>query len=104
LAQRSEPARLVLSGTYRPVEVILSGHPLKAVKQELQAHQQCAELPLDFLTESAIDEYLRQRFPSQQFPAELPRLIHGRTDGNALFMVNGVVDRLAHSLCGWSGR
>ncbi len=31
LAQRQEPARLLLIGTYRPVEVIVSGRPLKAV-------------------------------------------------------------------------
>lgn len=104
LARRSEPARLLLIGTYRPVEVILSGHPLKAVKQELQAHQLCAELPLDFLSEAAVAEYLRLRFPTQQFPAELPRLIHGRTDGNALFMVNVVDELLAHSLIDEAGQ
>jgi len=34
----AEPARLLLLATYRPVEVILNQHPLKAVKQELQMH------------------------------------------------------------------
>src|SRR5262249_46399833 len=31
LAQRREPARLLLLGTYRPVEAIVRGHPLRAV-------------------------------------------------------------------------
>ena len=34
-------ARLMVVGTYRPVDVILGEHPLKAVKRELQAHGLC---------------------------------------------------------------
>jgi predicted ATPase len=41
VARRREPTPLLLIATYRPVEVILSGHPLKAVKHELEAHQLC---------------------------------------------------------------
>jgi DNA-binding winged helix-turn-helix (wHTH) protein len=41
LAQRREPARLLLLGTYRPVEVIVRGHPLKTIKQELQMRGHC---------------------------------------------------------------
>jgi CheY-like chemotaxis protein len=91
LAQRPEPARLLLIGTYRPVEVILSGHPLKAVKQELQVHRQCEELSLEFLTEADVAAYVAARFPGSPPPPELAQVIHRRTDGNPLFMVN-VVD------------
>jgi predicted ATPase/DNA-binding winged helix-turn-helix (wHTH) protein len=94
VARRSEPARLLLIGTYRPVEVILSGHPFKSVKQELRTHHLCAELPLDFLSEAAVADYLQLRFPGHQFPPALAQLIHARTDGNPLFMVS-VVDELA---------
>lgn len=93
LARRRAAARLMLIGTYRPVEVILSGHPLKAVKQEMGAHRLCQELDLDFLTESAVAEYLATRFAGSDFSTELARLIYDRTDGNPLFMVN-VVDYL----------
>lgn len=93
LARRRAAARLMLIGTYRPVEVILSGHPLKAVKRELGAHRLCQELDLDFLTEGAVAEYLAARFGASDFSTELARLIYDRTDGNPLFMVN-VVDYL----------
>jgi DNA-binding winged helix-turn-helix (wHTH) protein/predicted ATPase len=93
LARRREPVRLMVIGTYRPVEVILSEHPLKGVKQELQAHRLCKELPLDYLTEAAIGEFLAARFPHNQFPIKLARLIHQRTGGNPLFLVN-LVDYL----------
>ncbi|MGH7754438.1 MAG: ATP-binding protein, partial [Gemmatimonadales bacterium] len=35
LAQRRESARLLVLGTYRPVEVLLQGHPLRGMLQEL---------------------------------------------------------------------
>ena len=37
LARRREAARLLVLGTYRPVEVMVHDHPLKVVKQELRA-------------------------------------------------------------------
>jgi DNA-binding winged helix-turn-helix (wHTH) protein/chloramphenicol 3-O-phosphotransferase len=45
VARRQERARLLIIGTYRPVEVLAREHPLKAVKQELQTHGYCIELP-----------------------------------------------------------
>ena len=54
LARRRDPARLMVIGTYRPVDVILGDHPLKGVKRELQAHGLCHELPLECLTEDAV--------------------------------------------------
>ena len=97
LAQRREPARLLLLGTYRPVEVIVHGHPLKAVKQELARHRQGVELPLELLSEADVAQYLTLRFAAGVPPAaslqELARAIHRRTDGQPLFMVT-VVDAL----------
>jgi predicted ATPase len=92
VARRREPARLLLLATYRPVEVNLGNHPLKGIKQELQAHRQCAELALDFLSPAAVGDYLAARFPGS--PPALAAVVHRRSDGNALFMVN-VADYLA---------
>ncbi len=97
LARRPEPARLLLIGTYRPVEVNRSRHPLRGLVQELKMHGSCAELPLGFLTEEHVAEYLvtrvaagtRGRAPLQRWA----QVVHQRTDGNPLFMVN-VVDYL----------
>ncbi|HEU5131817.1 MAG TPA: AAA family ATPase, partial [Pyrinomonadaceae bacterium] len=88
LATRRQRAHLMLIGTFRNVELIVSGHPLKAVKQELLAKQLCKELPLEYLTEAAVYDYLAVTFPGNRFPAGLAGLIHHRTDGNPLFMVN----------------
>jgi DNA-binding winged helix-turn-helix (wHTH) protein/predicted ATPase len=90
LATQRQAAQMMLIGTYRPAELILSGHPLKAVKSELLAKQQCKELPLDYLSRNAIARYLSVRYPVHRFPEELAALIHHRTEGNPLFMVNAV--------------
>ena len=88
LARRRDPARLMVIGTYRPVDVILDSHPIKAVKRELQAHGLCHELPLEYLAEEAIAEYLNTKFPSHQLPSRFRQTIYRRTGGNPLFMVN----------------
>ena len=38
LAHRCEPARLMVIGTYRPVEATLRDHPLRPVRSELLLH------------------------------------------------------------------
>jgi DNA-binding winged helix-turn-helix (wHTH) protein/predicted ATPase len=92
LAWRSGPTRLLAIGTYRPVDVIVRGHPLREVKPELQVHGRCQELPLELLTKSAVEAYLTLRFSPKVLEGvslqALARLVYQRTEGNPLFMVN----------------
>lgn len=88
LSRRKDPTRLMIIGTYRPVDVILAGHPLKGVKRELQAHRLCHEIALEYLSEEAVSQYLATRFPDCQLPGRLRRAIYRRTEGNPLFLVN----------------
>jgi DNA-binding winged helix-turn-helix (wHTH) protein/predicted ATPase len=90
IAQRGAPARLLVIGTYRPSELSLRGHPLRAVKQELVAKGQCEELWLPFLSADDVTHYLTKRYAQHQFPSGLGAAIHRRTDGNPLFVVNMV--------------
>jgi predicted ATPase len=90
LARRSEQARLLIVGTYRPEEAPSQEHPLKGVKQELQAKRLCGELPLERLSEESVGEYLSARFQRGPLPAGLAQLIHRRSEGNPLFMVSAV--------------
>ena len=136
IARRTETARLLIIGTYRPVEMLRGEHPLRSMKGELELHRQCEELWLKLLCEKDIADYLTKRFAEStpggareprlgaagrkpernrrgsraQGSASEPRsvsgavnnerpfervasMIHDRTDGNPLFMVN-VVDFL----------
>ena len=90
LATQRQRSHLMLIGTYRDVDVAVSGHPLKAVKQDLLAKQLCKQLPLEYLTAASVSDYLAVTFPGNRFPPQLAGLIHDRTDGNPLFMVNAV--------------
>jgi DNA-binding winged helix-turn-helix (wHTH) protein/predicted ATPase len=95
LARRNEPARLLLVGTYRPVEILASDHRLRTLKQELELHHYCEELRLKLLSEEHVVTYLAKRFNgngSGRYETLAP-VIHARTDGNPLFLVN-VVDYL----------
>ena len=93
VARRPDPARLLILGTYRPVDAIVQAHPLRTVLTELQQHGQCVELALDYLSEAEVAAYLGQRFGGTRLAADLARVLHQRTHGNPLFLI-AVVDEL----------
>ncbi|MCS6925964.1 MAG: AAA family ATPase [Candidatus Binatia bacterium] len=99
LARRREPMRLLLLASYRPMEILGSPHPLRAVVQELQAHGQCRELPLRLLSAEEVEMYLAARFamtpPSLQAAA---RLLYHRSEGNPLFLLNLIDFLLARGI------
>ena len=68
------------------------------MRQELLAHKQCQELTLEGLSEVAVEEYLEHRFPVHVFPARLAQVLHQRTGGIPLFLVNLVNDLVTHGL------
>ena len=90
LARGRAPAKLMLIGTYRPMDVAPSEHPLKRVKQELQLHQLCNEIALEPLRESDVAEYLGAEVAGEDLPAGLAALVHRHSEGNPLFMVAAV--------------
>lgn len=92
LAQRPDPARLLLLVTYRPVDAILAAHPVRALKQRLAVQRQGDEMALDPLTAADVAAYLAARLGGEP-PAGLAEVLHRRTDGNPLFMVT-VLDEL----------
>jgi predicted ATPase len=96
IARRIEAARLFIIGSYRPGEMLARDHRLRAMKEELELHHQCEELQLKLLSERDVGAYIRLRFAVEDRARSLEQaapMIHQRTDGNPLFMVN-VVDFL----------
>lgn len=93
LAQRANPARLLVLGTYRPAEAA-SGR-LANMEQALKTRHRCVTLLVPHLSEAAIGEYLARRFTGHKLPTAVSAQLHQRTEGNALFMV-GVVDDWLH--------
>lgn len=91
-ARRREPAKLLLIGTYRPVDAVLSQSSLKALKQDLLVRHLCHEVAIERLEESDVAEYLAKEFANSSFTAGLASLIHHHSGGNALFMAAIVRD------------
>jgi tetratricopeptide (TPR) repeat protein len=80
--------RLLLVLSYRPSDLLLGQHPFLHVKLELQGRGVCREILLAFLSRSDLERYLALEFPEHGFPADFVGLIHTRTEGNPLFMVD----------------
>jgi DNA-binding winged helix-turn-helix (wHTH) protein len=101
LAQRSDPARLMIVASYRPVELILDRHPLRSTKILLDSRDACEEVALVGLDSSAVSAYVRREFPGLETADAVSDELFARSRGNPLFLV-----RLAEHLVeqGWLER
>lgn len=109
VAHRRLPAKLLLIGTYRPIDLVLAQHPLRQASQSLKAHRLCRELTLSPLAEADVAEYLCQQAGAGEAAADSPvqalaRWIRKQTDGNPLFMVTVIehLSQLGHIALGGS--
>jgi DNA-binding winged helix-turn-helix (wHTH) protein/tetratricopeptide (TPR) repeat protein len=98
LARRSERARLMLVGTYRPTELLAPDPPLARLTHELVLHRHAREMSLGRLPEPAVADYLAARLGGSPVSAGLVRYVHRRSDGNPLFMVTVTDDLVGRAL------
>lgn len=103
VARRRQPARLLLIGTFRPADALVSDHPLWKAKQDLLSQRQCAELAVPPLTLADVQAYVDGRFAgaARDQMRRLATSLHERTDGNALFVVDVVNDLVAQETLVW---
>jgi len=90
VGSRLDELPLMLLTTYRQTELLLSRHPFTAVRQELEGRGLCHELLLPFLSRDDILHYLDLEFAGHDFPPALGDLLHARTEGSPLFVVDSV--------------
>jgi tetratricopeptide (TPR) repeat protein len=88
LATKLPSMRLLIVATYRTSDLLLSKHPFLKVKLDLQGRGVCHDVALDFLSRADVDRYLDLTFPGHRFAPELPALIHTKTEGSPLFIVD----------------
>ncbi|MBY0276515.1 AAA family ATPase [Candidatus Binatia bacterium] len=93
IAQRREPARLLVICTLRPAEAIARGHPITTVKRELVRKRLGREILLGGLSAVEVESYLAARFPAARLPDELLPLLVDRSEGIPFFLV-ALVDHL----------
>jgi predicted ATPase/DNA-binding winged helix-turn-helix (wHTH) protein len=106
VARRRDTARLLVLGTYRPVEAIIRAHAVHTVTQDLLLHGQGTEIVLTALSQDDVATYLVQRCGAEAVSATLVPLLYQRTDGHPLFLVtlvNELVrqDMLQEGANGW---
>ncbi|QDV24218.1 serine/threonine-protein kinase [Aureliella helgolandensis] len=88
LAGKCDAMSILFVLTYRPTDLALTKHLFGPVKLDLQARGVCRELALEFLPRSDLDQYLSLEFPNHDFPNEFADMVHARTEGSPLFMVD----------------
>lgn len=93
LALRTERARLLVIATYRPLEIALRGHPLRAAVERLHEQRRARDLELALLPATAVAVYVARRLSGAALPPRLATWVHERTDGSPLFFVT-LVDQL----------
>lgn len=93
LAQRREPAQMLVICTLRPADAIVHRHAVASLKRELRRKALCREVLLDGLPPADVASYLAARFPGASLPEDLQRLLVDRSEGNPFFVV-ALVDHL----------
>ncbi len=93
MVRRRDPFRLLIIGTYRPVEAIVQSHPVRLVTDDLRRHDQGLEMALEYFSIADVLAYLRQRFGERAELSDLAEVLHQRTTGSPLFLAT-LVDHL----------
>ncbi len=88
LGGRVSSMRVLLVVTYRPPEMLLTRHPWLRIRNDLQAAGLLHEMPLEFLALGDVERYLAIEFPEHRFPQDFVNLVHAKTEGSPLFMVD----------------
>jgi serine/threonine protein kinase/predicted ATPase len=88
LARRMDDMRLLIVVTLRPSDLAQAKHPFLPLKLDLIARGACREIAPGHLDETAIGRYLALQFPAHAFPRGFASVIHQRTEGHPLFVVD----------------
>lgn len=97
LANRPEPARLLVVGTYRPAESAMHQHPLINALRELHGQRRCLELAVPPLSIDDIRGYAENTLGGPVASA-VAHLLALRTEGNALFVTHLLADLVRQGL------
>ncbi|HEU0140976.1 MAG TPA: AAA family ATPase [Bryobacteraceae bacterium] len=88
VAARCAAMPLLILGTYRPSDLLLSRHPFLDVRLELQTRRLFREIELTPLGQDDVKTYVDLKFPGNRFPANFNPSIYQRTEGSPLFMAD----------------
>jgi tetratricopeptide (TPR) repeat protein len=92
LARSFDGMRLLVVTTHRVAELLLAGNPLAPLLLDLQARGTAQAVPLPFLDRGDVERYLELEFAGHAFPQAFAALVHAKTEGSPLFMVDMLAD------------
>ena len=88
VADRFQGIETMVLATYRPEDMRSSDHVFLEVSPRLEQRGVLTGIPLRFLRLEDVERYLALEFPGHSFPQGLARVVHERTEGSPLFMVD----------------
>ncbi len=88
LGSRAGSLRLLLVATYRTADLLRSHQPFCLAQLDLQGRGQCRVIALEFLSQPDVERFLAMAFPGHAFPTGFAALVHAKTEGNPLFLVD----------------
>jgi predicted ATPase len=86
LAENLTQLRVLVVVTYRPADLTLHKHPFLHLKSDLLAHGLLRELPVAFLEQADVAEYVSAQLAD--VPPGIAERVFRKTEGNALFMAD----------------
>src|SRR5262245_4263422 len=87
-ARGDRKASVLVLASYRPVDTIIGGHPVRRLHQDLGIHGRCRELRLDRLSRPEVEHHLALRFGNDELVSALVGPLFGRTQGQPLFVAS----------------
>lgn len=93
LAQRREPARLLVVATLRPADADATGHPAARLLAELERKRLCEEIAVASFDEPLVARLLARSFDDDDVAYRLAPVVTAQTGGNPFF-VRAVSDHL----------
>jgi serine/threonine protein kinase/predicted ATPase len=88
LAPRLTRSRILIVLTFRESELLISHSPFAALHTDLQSRLIARQLKLQYLTKTEIEAYISEEFPNHKFSLEFIEVIHRKTGGSPLFLVD----------------
>ncbi len=88
LADRFDALHMLLVVTYRPSDLHVSRHPFAEVQLHLHGHGDIRDTRLRAFDQQDLADYLSLHYPDHRLPDEFVALLHSRTEGTPLFVVD----------------
>lgn len=95
LGDRFDSLKMLILVTYRQSDLLLAQHPFIEAKLNLEGRGAIRETHLSTFDRKGLGAYLASAYPNHEFPIEFVDLVHARTEGTPLFVVD-LMRQLVH--------